>query len=256
MDYCFVIQPFDKGKFDKRYNDVFRPALKEAGVDAYRVDKDPSVSIPIDTIEERINNARLCLADITTDNPNVWYEVGFAIANSKEVILVCSDERTTPYPFDIKHRNILNYKTESESDFKILKDAIISRTKAITIKPITVTPKFNLNLSSSGLTYQEIVVLASILSNQNTPDDAVSAWNIKQEMNKSGLNEIAFSLAIRKLLKSSMLEITYDHDFNNEVYACYKITDDGNQWIIENEEKFPITSEVSPILVDDSDIPF
>jgi hypothetical protein len=29
MKTCFVIQPFDAGKFDKRYEDVFVPAVKQ-----------------------------------------------------------------------------------------------------------------------------------------------------------------------------------------------------------------------------------
>lgn len=34
-DFCFVIQPFDGGKFDKRYDDVYKPAIMAAGLDAY-----------------------------------------------------------------------------------------------------------------------------------------------------------------------------------------------------------------------------
>ena len=47
MRNCFVMQPFDKGEFDKRYDDVFAPAVKNAGLEPYRVDRDLSVSIPI-----------------------------------------------------------------------------------------------------------------------------------------------------------------------------------------------------------------
>ena len=54
METCFVIQPFDKGNFDDRYKDTFEPAIKEADLEPYRVDKDFSVRIPIDTIEENI----------------------------------------------------------------------------------------------------------------------------------------------------------------------------------------------------------
>jgi len=32
MDKCFVMQPFDGGPFDKRYDDVFYPAIKDAGL--------------------------------------------------------------------------------------------------------------------------------------------------------------------------------------------------------------------------------
>ena len=71
MAICFVIQPFDDGKFDKRFVDIFAPAIKAAGLEPYRVDQDPAVEIPIDAIEDRIKAASVCLAEITTDNPNV-----------------------------------------------------------------------------------------------------------------------------------------------------------------------------------------
>ena len=66
------MQPFDGGTFDKRYESVFAPAIKAAKIEPYRVDRDPSVSIPIQEIESGIRNSDICLADITTDNPNVW----------------------------------------------------------------------------------------------------------------------------------------------------------------------------------------
>ena len=132
MQTCFVIQPFDKGKFDKRFQDTFRPAIEEAGLGAYRVDQDPNVEIPIEAIEEGIRDAAICLADITTDNPNVWYELGYAFAAGKAVIMVCSDERKEgKYPFDIQHRTIVGYKSESSSDFEQLEVEIKSRINAL-----------------------------------------------------------------------------------------------------------------------------
>jgi len=77
------MQPFDEAVFDKRYADVFEPAIQEAGLEPYRVDRDPGVSIPIQDIEDGIRTAELCFAEITTDNPNVWFELGYAIAVGK-----------------------------------------------------------------------------------------------------------------------------------------------------------------------------
>ena len=54
MKNCFVIQPFDGGKFDKRFKDVYKPALENADITPYRVDQDPEVQVPVETIEERI----------------------------------------------------------------------------------------------------------------------------------------------------------------------------------------------------------
>src|SRR5882724_6324122 len=123
MSTCFVIQPFDGAKYDKRYEHVSVPAIEAAGLKAYRVDRDPSVEVPIDSIEEGIRDAALCLADITADNPNVWYELGYAYARGRPVVMVCSDERKK-YPFDIQHRTIIPYVAESTRDFEALKSLI------------------------------------------------------------------------------------------------------------------------------------
>jgi hypothetical protein len=32
MAICFVIQPFDSGKYDKRFHDVYKPAIEAAGL--------------------------------------------------------------------------------------------------------------------------------------------------------------------------------------------------------------------------------
>lgn len=71
MATCFIIQPFDDGPFDKRYEDILAPAVSAAGLEPYRVDRDPRVSIPIDEIEAGIRSSDICLAEITTDNPNL-----------------------------------------------------------------------------------------------------------------------------------------------------------------------------------------
>ena len=110
METCFVMQPFDGDVYDKRYEDVFSPAIIEAGLKPYRVDRDPGVSVPIDDIEAGIRNAQICFAEITTDNPNVWFELGYAIAAAKEVVLICSEDRKSRFPFDVQHRTIIKYR--------------------------------------------------------------------------------------------------------------------------------------------------
>lgn len=83
---CFVIQRFDGDKYDRRYDEVFAPAVRATGLEPYRVDRDPKADIPIDAIEKEIDEATICLADITEDNPNVWYEVGYAYARRKRFV--------------------------------------------------------------------------------------------------------------------------------------------------------------------------
>ena len=138
MERCFVIQPFDRDKFDRRYKDPFKPAIEEAGYEPYRVDEDPSVSIPIDDIEKGIRETAVCFAEITTDNANVWYELGYAFASRKPVVMVCERNVRVKFPFDVQHRKITLYDSQSLSDFGTLKSEIIARLKAIDKTPIPV----------------------------------------------------------------------------------------------------------------------
>src|SRR5438105_5362477 len=130
---CFVIQPFDGAIFDKRFEEIFDPAIRAAGLEPYRVDRDPSASIPIDAIERGISNARVCFAEISLDNPNVWFELGYAISQRKEICLVCEEGRKK-FPFDIQHRKIISYASGTMSDFQKLGSQVTERLIAIVAK--------------------------------------------------------------------------------------------------------------------------
>lgn len=244
--FCFMIQPFDGGKFDKRYEDVFKPAIIEAGLEPYRVDSDDLAQIPINTIEDKIKAAAVCVADITLNNPNVWYEVGYALASNVTTILICSDEREDKYPFDVSSRNILRYKTESMSDYNEFKEKLVSRINKL---------KNNISLESietlsrktddfDGLSYQEVAFIGALMSTQDSPEEFVSAWGIKEQMKKSGLNELAFNLCARKLVASGFVHMSTLTDYNGNEYIEYNLTDKGNDWVIKNTDKFSLKIQI------------
>ena len=56
----------------------------------------------------------------------MWYELGYAFALEKDVIMICDESRSI-FPFDIRHKNIITYKTESASDFELLKTKITDK---------------------------------------------------------------------------------------------------------------------------------
>jgi hypothetical protein len=136
MRTCFVMQPFDRAKFDGRYKDIFKPAIEAAGFEPYRVDQDPSVSIPINRIEKAIREAAAGFADITNNNPNVLFELGYAIACGKELAIVRERKaRQKKFPFDLQHRAIILYDTDTLSHYETLQGQITERLKAIGLKP-------------------------------------------------------------------------------------------------------------------------
>jgi hypothetical protein len=239
MQKCFVIQPFDNGIFDKRFTDIFEPAIKKAGFEPYRIDKDLSVRIPIDEIEKGISDSAICFAEVTTDNPNVWYELGFAFACEKDVVMVCSDERTgKKFPFDIQHRHIIEYNTSSKSDFETLEDIITRKINALqqktqTVKKLNTTPV----VDTEGLKSHEIALLILITNNSFSNEDSISVYYLKDEMNKSGYTDIATGVGIRTLTKNGMIETFKDMDYNNNEYIACKLTEKGENWMLTNQDQ-------------------
>ena len=59
-------------------------------------------------IERQIIEAKLIIAEITTGNPNVYYEVGYARALKKPTILIA--EKATQLPFDVSPFRVLFYE--------------------------------------------------------------------------------------------------------------------------------------------------
>lgn len=242
---CFVMQPFDGGQFDKRFDSVFAPAIEEAGLKPYRVDRDPAVNIPIEDIEAGIRQSDLCLAEITTDNPNVWFELGYAIAVPREVVLVCSDERTSRFPFDVQHRRIIKYKTESPQDFDELKTSITQRICAMQEKQavIGVAASISLVKNTEGLSQHEVVALVSIMQNNFIGPGDATGWNIKSDMQRAGFTDIAIALALKTLRAKRMISMEVRESNEDPPYYSYAISTDGEQWLLSNQDKLVLQRE-------------
>lgn len=94
--------------FDRVYAELIRPALEDAGCEVFRADEEPRAGdIRADMFQELLV-ADLVVADLTLDNPNVWYELGVRHAlRARGVVLI---QGPRPYqPFDIYTDRKLRY---------------------------------------------------------------------------------------------------------------------------------------------------
>lgn len=255
---CFVIQPF-RNPFNKRYEDVFKDAITNAELRPYRVDKDPAVIVPIREIEVGIKNAAICFADITTDDPNVWFELGYALAIGKDVCLVCSSERKEKYPFDVQHRFIIPYSVESSSDFEDLSKRITEKLIALlkTEKNLFELAALETGVKASDeMQPHEQAVLISIMKDFYD-SDSKSTYLLKEDLAKAGFNELAVSLAITSLLKKEMLLVATETDYNGNEYRVCRLTEKGIRWINENQSRFELKRSYKPKEpISDDEIPF
>lgn len=264
MKRCFVAQPFDGAEFDKRYVEIYEPAIKAAGLEPYRVDFDPSASIVIDTIIDEIRSCAAFFVDISSDNPNVWFEFGLAIAFGQEACIVCAEQRPR-FPFDVQHRNIIKYKNESVGDFKKLESSITARLKAILDKRSTVEAveeKINETTSprnDSEMSDLELLGLGILVSEARYTDGNVPRHELYDAMEKAGYLPVATSVAIRRLERRGFVE-TGEHYNGNYNYIGQSITSKGWEWIEENLDNFqlkkPPRRAAKSLNHLDDDIPF
>jgi tetratricopeptide (TPR) repeat protein len=104
--HAFVAMPFGTkpgpdGKeidFNRVYTEYIKPALEAAGLDVFRADEESRAGdIRTDMFQELLI-ADLVVADLTLDNPNVWYELGVRHAlRARGVVLVQSKREYQPF---------------------------------------------------------------------------------------------------------------------------------------------------------------
>jgi hypothetical protein len=104
---CFVVMQFTD-EFDVLYRDVIRPVCESYGYKVVRGDDFYSSGQIMEDVTQSIKTATLIIADVTPDNANVFYEVGFAHAIGKPTILL-SDRKRERLPFDISGFRTLFY---------------------------------------------------------------------------------------------------------------------------------------------------
>ena len=220
-EYCFVIQPYDGGDFDNRYDDIIKPALESCGIEAYRVDRDPYVEIAVSVIEEHIRDATLVIAEISMDNPNVWFELGYAMALEKPVIMLCDNMyRKGIFPFDISHRNVLVYRSGSIRDFN---DCLERLKERITAK----LKRMNLTTQSEGITAEERLILKALSRDQKTAE----AMTPEEKISIKDMSDELMLDCLKTLTDKGFLEYRYSTLGGN---GFYQITDKGNCFLKEN----------------------
>jgi tetratricopeptide (TPR) repeat protein len=113
---CFVLMPFASKvdadnrtiNFDVIYQEIIEPAVIKAGMEPMRADLESAAGIIHKPMFERILLCEYVIADLTTSNPNVFYELGVRHATKPHTTtMMCA--YGARLPFDLAPFRALNY---------------------------------------------------------------------------------------------------------------------------------------------------
>jgi hypothetical protein len=113
MKRCFIISPIgEEGSNIREHSDdvldyIIRPAMEELGIEAIRSDHKNTPGKISDQMFGSILNDDLCVAVLTFNNPNVFYELAVAQSAAKPVIILL--EKGHDLPFDLKDLRVIYY---------------------------------------------------------------------------------------------------------------------------------------------------
>ena len=190
----------------------------------------------------------------------MWFEVGYAIAAEREVVFICSEDRKTPFPFDVQHRTITRYATDSRRDFEELELKVTQRLKAIlkTTQELGAVSKLSPTQETEGLAPHEVAALIILMENRISPHSTVTPNAIQERMRRSGFTDIAVSIALTSLDEKGYLAYGTDSDDFRNTWTTCAITPKGFKWIRDNQSSLVLRMrepEPPPELADE-DIPF
>ncbi|MCG6265984.1 hypothetical protein [Vibrio furnissii] len=113
---CFVIMPiadqkgYDDGHFTLVYEDIIKPAIIAAGmeVEQARADEVKNSNLIHLDILRKVIESDIAICDMSSRNPNVFYELGMRQAFDKPTVLIRDED--TMVPFDINGLRYVEYK--------------------------------------------------------------------------------------------------------------------------------------------------
>jgi len=172
-------QPID---FDRVYAELIKPALEAAGWEVFRADEELRAGdIRTDMFQELLV-ADLVVADLTLDNPNVWYELGVRHALRARGVVLVQGPRPTQ-PFDIYTDRKLNYRLKDgapdaahlQAARDVLADMARATLEAATARPVS--PVYALLDHLREPAWREL-----LLAERNEFSQAYEAWRSRMEI--------------------------------------------------------------------------
>ncbi len=233
---CFVMQVFDGSTYDRRFEETFSPAIVEGGATPVRADRILGSKPIIEKIEGALREATIVFAEISENNPNVFIELGYALDIGIPLVMVCDRAKRASLPFDIGHRPVIFYKTETAGDFTKLKSEIQTAVAAAlldasgivqSVEPML--PTIVRDVPSDEL---KDSLMLEVLEAETGDPTGVSAYTLTRALANDGFSTGLASLAILSLVKDGLIEKNAVHDRDGDPYVSYTLSESGTERLL------------------------
>lgn len=117
-NHFFMIMPFRFQELNAFYNEHIKNYLKKtSGIDVFRADDITDTDVISDTIMKQIEISEFVICDITHNNKNVFFEIGYAYALRKKMIFIMEGKVEHNF-FDMAHIRRIEYALDDTDPFK------------------------------------------------------------------------------------------------------------------------------------------
>lgn len=115
---AFIAMKFGNQVLDEIVNNVFKPSVKQAGFDLFKLDDDPKAGLIDDRLRVEIQSSQFLIADLSHDNPGAYWEAGYAEGLGKPVIYTCEKSKFEKEKthFDTNHHLTIIWDPENPDD--------------------------------------------------------------------------------------------------------------------------------------------
>ncbi|WP_299246267.1 tetratricopeptide repeat-containing protein [uncultured Aquimarina sp.] len=239
---CFVIMGFGEKtdyktgqtfNLDKTYKNLIKPVFEGLGFICFRADEIPSSGVIDTAMYESILKADFVVADLSTLNPNAFYELGVRHALKKNTTILIA-ETGVKYPFDVQNIYIHPYEhlgkdigvDEAKRFNKLLKEKV----KALLDNPKVDSPVYTYipNLNTPSFTQKEVEEIKEEIAEEKSSvaDFLEIAENAKDNKN--------YKLSLKYLEKAK--KIYPNSDFLNQRLALstYKLKEPDEKTSLYN----------------------
>lgn len=267
---CFVDMPFGKKKdhytgrevyFDQIYETAIEPAIIDADLEPLRGDDENRGGIIHQAMFARLLLSEYVIADLTTANANVYYELGIRHA-ARPFTTILLHGNLHPLPFDIAPNRTIIYNIEK--DGTISKESSLELREQIKDRLDTIikdgartdSPLFELikNYKKIDLPYELTNTFQDRLElEKNFNDQLEKAKSQKNDSEKiRSLQEIRSSLGNIKdkndnILTSLLLAFRSASSWEDMIQLCESFSYDlRNSYMIKQQEAFALNRRSGP----------